>query len=238
MAIAIIAILAALLLPALGRAKSKAKSTPCLNNMRQIGIASSMYSSDNEDIIVPMARKITPPPTNRLIPYGPYVWWPDTLRSYTKSDARLYTCPSVPVVQAEILLTNAFGIGMNFNELGVFPENPDPKTGKFVKSSMVGQPAATIIFGDVAYVLNKQETNADLWVANLDRPYSWKGFGVWLFETPAARNNQWMRNETRVINRHNNRANCTFVDGHCEQILTSKLGWQFRRGDPRAMWDR
>ena len=51
--IAIIAILAALLLPALGRAKTKAQGISCLNNLRQMGLAWVMYAGDNGDRIPP-----------------------------------------------------------------------------------------------------------------------------------------------------------------------------------------
>jgi prepilin-type N-terminal cleavage/methylation domain-containing protein/prepilin-type processing-associated H-X9-DG protein len=47
--IAIIAILAALLLPVLARAKDSAKSIQCLNQMRQIGLATRLYADDNDD---------------------------------------------------------------------------------------------------------------------------------------------------------------------------------------------
>ncbi len=47
--IAIIAILASMLLPALGRAKEAARSTLCRNQMRQIGLAARLYADDNQD---------------------------------------------------------------------------------------------------------------------------------------------------------------------------------------------
>jgi prepilin-type N-terminal cleavage/methylation domain-containing protein/prepilin-type processing-associated H-X9-DG protein len=47
--IAIIAILAAMLLPSLGRAKSKAQGVQCMNNGRQISMAWRMYTEDHSD---------------------------------------------------------------------------------------------------------------------------------------------------------------------------------------------
>ncbi|HEV2693454.1 MAG TPA: prepilin-type N-terminal cleavage/methylation domain-containing protein [Verrucomicrobiae bacterium] len=66
--IAIIAILAAMLLPALAKAKLKAKSANCVSNQKQLALAWTMYADDNQGNIINFDAPVNPT-TSETIPW-------------------------------------------------------------------------------------------------------------------------------------------------------------------------
>ncbi len=71
--IAIIAILAAMLLPALAKAKMKAKSAGCMSNMKNLGLGLNMYLADHKDEM---------PYAGLVAPAGSYASWDNLLDGY------------------------------------------------------------------------------------------------------------------------------------------------------------
>jgi prepilin-type processing-associated H-X9-DG protein/prepilin-type N-terminal cleavage/methylation domain-containing protein len=111
--IAVIAILAALLLPALARSKESARSAACKSNLRQLGLAISLYSSETGFY----------PTLDRLELAGgirvTYAW-PALLLPHVSSSTAVFKCPSTP---------NEFTWPTNLSTQGfAFPYNVDRYT--------------------------------------------------------------------------------------------------------------
>lgn len=88
--IAIIGVLASFLMPALARAKAKAKNAACLNNLKQLGLAITMYADDNKGYL-PDAE---PLPSEPLDPADPMPRISDVLARYLgSSSSRVFACP-------------------------------------------------------------------------------------------------------------------------------------------------
>jgi prepilin-type N-terminal cleavage/methylation domain-containing protein/prepilin-type processing-associated H-X9-DG protein len=162
--IAIIAILAAMLLPALSRAKSKAKQVACLNNERQISVACSMYFSDNKTTF------------DYNHGGGGKGLWMTPLKLYQDID-RVRDCPrtteytpnevsalggnrwgtvDAPFVYYGQTYTadpaNNFQGGYGLNSYFYFnPNDPNPSPESYATEASVHQPSQTPVFGDCVW---------------------------------------------------------------------------------------
>jgi prepilin-type N-terminal cleavage/methylation domain-containing protein len=171
--IAIIAILAALLLPALAKAKAKAKNTQCLNNLKQYGLANIMYLGDNQGTFLSASGSL----------------WMGALETNYSMKVGSRCCPSAPEIvpesawkspspwasgngcgtadypwdtRANSVLKQYGNIqgGYGMNNWCMTQTSGSPKAQAFGKESGVSKPSATPVFSDcIMYRSDVQATD-------------------------------------------------------------------------------
>ena len=114
MVIAIIAILAAMLLPALSKARAKARDISCKNNFKTLAMGLLMYVGDNDDLLpgpdyrFPFFDPVSP----FVLGVGEYVSATDTTKG--PKEATVWFCPAAggSLYQAELTRANGKRIGI------------------------------------------------------------------------------------------------------------------------------
>lgn len=96
--IAIIAILAALLLMGLTKAKAKTREVVCKNNLRQFGQAMQMYAADNDDFLPPEGTGTSLNPT-----IGWYIALPRVMGIPTYAEMEWRTNPAAPLTRSPLI---------------------------------------------------------------------------------------------------------------------------------------
>lgn len=224
--IAIIAILAGMLLPALSKAKEKAKSTSCINALRQMAIAQNVYGAD-------FGGRFTPTFAVRGSNVERRAWF-NFLAPYTQT-TNLILCPSktkkfkelvalYPSDQKDVAVSNyAMNFGMGGCDWpGVWDASKYPQQ----KDSAIRSPANAAVVTDGASqpvatkdplkcVTVKSAEKAGAWVLH-DPVNSSPCDGC--VTVPSTQDPNWGGPHLR----HSGKSNVSFADSHVESMLSSR----------------
>ena len=153
--IAIIAILASMLLPALNQARTRAKTTKCLGQVREVGTALLLYTEENEGYF---------PPYNLVGNVSNGLWWANLLEKSKLITVPAWRDKNSGCAKAGILACPAI---TNFTFFpGIGPASPVAAYGSSTKISRVTKASQTITCGDTPSLPDGSSAEGNLYKAN------------------------------------------------------------------------
>lgn len=231
--IAVIAILAMLLLPALNKARQLSQKTGCISNLKQIGTAVALYQTDNKTYL-PVTYIWSGGGRPPLLIYN--VTWDDLLgggydgRHLTKrqqefpllkpgvgGNSTIYRCPAYKLNPEQAIRSYR----VNVSRYGSSKSFPDELTGVAANNnsacdSMIPNPSGTIMLGETS------RRNCQVGSSS-----------GWKIETPSPN----MRNDDKKFP-HQNQNGYLFCDGHVMMLRYQETIGKGTLDKPLGMWTR
>jgi len=167
--ISVVALLLSIVMPALGRARQKARSTSCLSRMRQIGLASAMYVQDNDGYFAKSSHSAAAcgclrwgPAFMPFLGFGPYQG--STTPAWDTAFTKFYRCPS----DRRTNLTYSYGKNVWFElESSETGEALGTTSGPtYHTATQVRRPVTTVEFGELGSSGGEDHFMAHFWLTD------------------------------------------------------------------------
>ena len=242
--IAIIAILAGMLLPVLGKAKARALGTACLNNERQLVLATHLYSGENQDWLPPIQARFDVNGSSIESSWRAHLW------PFAGRAPRLFDCPAErtdvyanaraanakvgnpavlgQIVAGEISIASGIGaVNVHWSQGGAPPPfgRPAGYENNLCRWASIEVPARLLLFGDGHSDVHGTYPEDRWWI--------WREVG----DVNAPGFNRVTQGDKGAV-RHSRRSNYGFADGRAELLDASRIPcnatecWWSAKADP------